>query len=384
MEQSKSSIPYNFRRYLENLKRQEEQEKQNYNDYIKLCKELIKTPQQKLLLKQKYIEKIQGKKFIDNLKKNIDKNYDNYISIDEYLDYKYSLGPYEEKKGLFDKHNQRNLGILFFIYLIKQQGPISHIACIPDFFLCIYKDINGKYYTLKNNTRNFERFTCPEPNDTNTLIYGNFLHTRASIYIINAPYKKDDDSIKNKMQLLIPPNLKEIIEKCISNKKKIVICSLTLINQNKLNSTGHSNVIIFDTHNKIIERFDPHGASSVIVYGEKKSSNAKFNQIYIDSKLQEEFIKILPDYKYLSTENICPYLGPQIKADLYGGLCVTWSTMYMLLRVLNPTLKPLDITKKMIKGTKNDLIDKILKFQKFLIESVKTMNSHNFYDYIYN
>ena len=321
---------------------------------------------------------------IDDYLQKIDKNNDNYISINEYLDAKQSLGPGEKEEGLFKGYDYSNLGILFFLTLIAEQGPISYIACIPDFVLCMYKDKNGKYFTLKNKGEK-----CPHISEKSI---GHYTVTRASIYIINAPqtigstkYKKED------MQILLPPNLKETIIKCTNNKKYMVVCNLILVfGDDFRNAIGHANVIIFDIYNKIIERFDPHGGSTVILnensndrtgnkdfkFGNKIKSNAVADQIYLDSQLKKQFEKILPDYKYLGTDDTCPYLGPQMKADAYQGLCLTWSIMYMLLRVLNPKLKPVDVTKNMIKGTISEIKDKLLRFQKFVIEKVKKMNEN--------
>ncbi len=44
--------------------------------------------------------------------------------------------------------------------------------------------------------------------------------------------------------------------------------------------------------------------------------------------------------------------------------------MYMILRLLNPDLTPAEVTIKMIDGTPEQLKDRILKFQKFIIRTV--------------
>ena len=102
----------------------------------------------------------------------------------------------------------------------------------------------------------------------------------------------------------------------------------------------------------------------------KKKSKALFNQFLIDKELSNKFKKELPNYTYYGTNDTTPYLGPQIKADEYAGLCVTWSCMYMVLRLLNPDLEPADITIKMIDGTPKELRNRILRFQKFIIRTL--------------
>ena len=169
----------------------------------------------------------------------------------------------------------------------------------------------------------------------------------------------------------------------------MVICDLSLLLSDDLYNSSHANVLVFDLKRRIIERFDPHGGSIYetitnneeikgrkdFKFGEKLKSNALFNQDLIDRELQNSFNKILPEFKYSGTNETCPYLGPQIKTDAYNGLCVTWSAMYMLLRLLNTELSPADITKKMIEGTNEQLLSKILRFQRFVIDTIRIYKS---------
>ena len=90
----------------------------------------------------------------------------------------------------------------------------------------------------------------------------------------------------------------------------------------------------------------------------------------LDNELASKFRILLPNYTYYGTNDTTPYLGPQVKADDYNGLCVTWACMYMVLRLLNPDLNPADITIKMIDGTPKELKNRILRFQKFIIRTL--------------
>ena len=136
----------------------------------------------------------------------------------------------------------------------------------------------------------------------------------------------------------------------------------------------HSNIIIFNLLLKTIERFDPHGGSTFLKEREERSTlrvrNLKrlYKQELIDEILKDKFKIIFPDYKYLNLYDTCPYLGPQIYADAFNG---SWSLMYFVLRVINPDVKQSDINKMMIKGTKKEVLDKILRFNKFVIEYLR-------------
>lgn len=336
----------------------------------------------------------------DPIKTSLDTDGDNYVSVKEYLDAVESLGPKEKSKGLnFAFYNQRDLGILFLLTLIKNfKGPIHKIGCIPLFHLCMYKSPNGTFYTMEN-IKKMNRLYCPQNAD---FYDGNSVNTYASITIINAPV--NDRYNSSNMSILIPPNLSQLLLKCKNDNKYMVICDLTLLKSDNFEMMSHANALVFDIRRKTIERFDPHGGNEYadvklaydseslksfgrkdFMYGKnnysknkfgidklnkKKSEGVYYDQFKIDSALSERFKKELPDYTYYGTNYTTPYLGPQLKADEYAGLCVTWSCMYMILRLLNPDLEPADITIKMIDGTPKELRNRILRFQKFIIRTL--------------
>jgi hypothetical protein len=324
------------------------------------------------------------------IKTGLDTDEDNYVSVKEYLDAVESLGPQEKSSGSsFYAYNQRDLGITFLLTLIKNfKGPVHKIGCIPLFALCVYIDSKGIFYTMSNiKTPGNDRPLC-RMNDE--FYDGNYITTYASIAIYNAPRNRVFN--RSPMSILIPPNLPELIKLCENDNKYMVVCDLTLLFGTNPKETSHANVLIFDTRHKTIERFDPHGGNEYIdtklvydsyqnegvgrkdfsfgINDNKKRSNALFNQFEIDMRLSERFQKILPNYNYFGTNDTTPYLGPQIKADDFAGLCVTWSCMYMVLRLLNPDLSPAEVTIKMIDGTPKELKNRILRFQKFIIRTL--------------
>lgn len=365
----------------------------------------------------------------------LDTNDDNYISIREYLSSVESKGDKEKSAGVFSFFNQRTLSIYFILALIKKEkGPIHKIGCIPHYWLCIYKTTRNQdrltstskhkykpyFYTLPNKdikkkNTNYEE-QCPKPDigkygpegPDNKYYYGSMTGNYASIVILNTPIGNRVEGDNGPMEILLPPNLKLAIEKCEKDNKFMVVCDLTLLYGDQFSDSSHANVLIFDTKRKIIERFDPHGGRNYqdvkLVYddqyksytnrqdfqfgiyklpedsGIQRSSNTLSNQMFIDGKLRDKFKTVLPDYQYYGTNKTTPYLGPQIKTDALGGLCVTWSTMYMLLRLLNPELSPAEVTIRMIDGSPKQLLNKILRFQKYI---VKTLQDTKFDDLWY-
>ena len=314
----------------------------------------------------------------EKIKTALDTDGDNYVSVKEYLDVAESTGPGEQTKGLnFKSYSQRNLGSLFILSLIKnKKGPISKIGCVPLFILCLQKNTDGIYYTRPDVVVE-NKLDCLEKAEIKLV----------SFVILNAPKKSDSLKTTDKMNILTPPNLTKLIQKCENDNKYMVVSDLTLIGSNNpRGDDSHSNVLIFDTRRKTIERFDPHGADEYILKKlindmEENSdedilkdlkyvSGAYFNQNMIDKELSTYFNTLLPNYTYNGVNITTPYLGPQLKTDEYSGLCVTWSCMYMVLRLLNPELSPSDVTIKMIDGTPEELKNRLLRFNKYIVNTL--------------
>jgi hypothetical protein len=310
---------------------------------------------------------------------SLDKNNDGYISINEYLDEEQSLGPLEQKEGLFEHYQQSSLATFFILSLIRNfKGPLHQIVCIPNFYLCIYKNDKKGFYTRENWKKTGETslgksLICPPTKDED-YYYGHVFRTLGRVFILNAPVRDSHsvvpyfkEEIYTKPVVLIPPNLKAIIYQCQKKSKRFLVCSLSLYKNNNLNAsyvTAHSNMLIFDIDRKTIERFDPHGNQRDQIY----------NQRQISTILKEKFKVVLPDFKYYGLNYTTPreLPGPQI-VDAFSGVCGTWSTMYVILRLLNPNMEPREITKKMLEGTQQERKQKLLRFQKFIIKTLQKM-----------
>lgn len=93
---------------------------------------------------------------------------------------------------------------------------------------------------------------------------------------------------------------------------------------------GHINVLIFDTHKKEVERYEPHGYETIV------------NLTNIDDLLLNK-LKTELGYKYFKPVDFCPYFSLQYlhsntsnKKYEDKGYCTVWSTWYMECRLLNP------------------------------------------------
>lgn len=182
-------------------------------------------------------------------------------------------------------------------------------------------------------------------------------------------------------------NLSYIISNCKKKGLELVIFSLEL-NENDIITTieGHANCLIINILQKTIERFDPHGGDDDAVY----------NQKLIDDSLKKIFSMELKDYTYINYYESCPYIGPQAleaNSSTYihdtmfnltpSGLCLTWTTLYIVLRILNPKKSQDFIVKKMMEGNPHHILSILLRFQKFMINVIKLYSEpENLSDYL--
>lgn len=153
------------------------------------------------------------------------------------------------------------------------------------------------------------------------------------------------ESVPNCLDKYVPPYFGEGLQN-IRNKYpdvKFILIKLTLICYGGFN---HANMLIYDTVNNIIERFDPYG--SVPYYDNE----------FIDNTLRHLFMESLPSVTYLSTKDVTDGISFQIfssETTLHNmiindpaGFCQAWCLWYVEQRILNPKLSPQLLTKLLI------------------------------------
>jgi Leucine-rich repeat (LRR) protein len=134
--------------------------------------------------------------------------------------------------------------------------------------------------------------------------------------------------------------------------KKFIFCPITIGEYNQLTETssGHGNMLIYNTITKELERFEPHGSK---FYG-AGITNKTWDALDIDiqSYFKNNNIEIS---KYYTPSDFCPLLGVQVleerdvKEGDPGGFCQAWSTWYIELRLSNPDISRKDIMNIAIK-----------------------------------
>ena len=201
-------------------------------------------------------------------------------------------------------------------------------------------------------------------------------------------------------KIIYPGNLKEEsffnnIQECINMKKRFIILPLTIVPPSCDVGNSHSNIILFDTNKKTVERFETYGGK--ILFGDKYFNN-------FDNLFEKKIIKHIK-YKYLRPKDICPLKGFQLleednislglaskrKGDPFG-FCAAWSFWYADLRMTYP-----DIEQKKLQQKAISIIQKnpttfrkfIRNYAQFILNKkdkfyIKLKKKHNIPDTIIN
>ena len=182
-------------------------------------------------------------------------------------------------------------------------------------------------------------------------------------------YKKNNINIMEKCEFLnfqilfinnnlfVPDFFESIIEQKIKSKTRFIIISIGI----ESGQDGHANYIIIDTKTKTIERFEPNG-SNIPQELINKDTNTKSLLNFIDNKISILFESF--EMEYLSPMDYLPKIGFQLM-DIYQneknigdpeGFCALWCIWYTEQRIINESLNPKELVKKLIKEFKKNKI----------------------------
>jgi len=261
-----------------------------------------------------------------NLKRtNINPN--TFISINDFLAEEISLGPNADPGEINYQYTSSNNIFLYVNQLIKNINYDKIICNLNNIYIRYHHSLlDGGYFCLKNS-------------------------------II---YNKSID------ELIIPLNLKDEINICLNNKRFIYI-DLNIFYES--NQIGHANLLIIDNLKKTIERFEPQ--NKLITISDKIYNNS------FDKKFSKKTLENinLYDYKYISPIDYIPDIGIQEKADAYEGMCATFCIIYLQLRLMNPDIDRKLIIKYLLSKSKEEIINIILRYAKYIEENLKKNSS---------
>jgi hypothetical protein len=237
---------------------------------------------------------------------------DSFVSINDFLAVEMSKGP-DESPGNIDYFYQETRNVYNFCKILVNHYGFNKILCIPKF----------------------------------VLKYKNFIDNTSIVF-----YEDVDE-------LIVPVKLINKIQKCIDSNLRFIYFIFMI--DNKSNNSNHANVIIIDLYKKTIERFEPHGNRNDKL--EKKINNA----------IKIRLLKILElnNFTYISPLDISPKFGLQAKSDAYTGMCLTYSMLYLQLRLMNPDIIQKELVNYLLQMDHKKLRILVLKYAKFIEITLK-------------
>ena len=161
-------------------------------------------------------------------------------------------------------------------------------------------------------------------------------------------------------QLFLPPQLEQNLSNIISSKKlKYLILPIGII----LSNGTHSNVIIYNIEDNILERFEPHGSGYPYQFN--------YNPNLLDDQLRSKMNNMLSNiYKkhvnvnYLKPGAYLPKIGFQLFENMEmhlnknigdpNGFCTLWCIWYLDYRFSYIDIPPIKLIKKIIKEIRHN------------------------------
>ena len=246
--------------------------------------------------------------------------------INEFLSSYPSQGPQEAGRtgSEFSTFDQPDLDIKFLLTLLRENHRLHHVLCVPDFAICASMDGSEVFFHHK-----LEK--CQQS-----------MHVRAGILLLNR--------FSSQPKVWLPKNLKSFVCHCRRHKKRFLVCNTGIYAHDDLRQ-GHSNALIIDIRDHIIERYDSEGRDNSI-----------------DKAFKHAFHAILPDYRYIGTtflQNVQRY------SDSFTGMCVTFSLYYTLLRLINDTKSSREVREFMLRHTPEEMRSVSLRLNKHVLTTLR-------------
>jgi hypothetical protein len=285
----------------------------------------------------------------------------------------------------YDEFEKSELGIFLFLSYIKKINtsdvcfPISPIEPLLNTVKNIFDDLIGnsfsefirneklktKYPRLNVNRLNTEL----EKYLTNSITKESFILAiirevlfNNSPYIKVIPKNRDLDCSQpqeDNYKINISETFKKLFQRCLQSDAKYVIIPVSF----QVCSCKHMNILFLDKNKKEVERFEPNGSR----FYEAKNCPSEF----LDQELTNFFEEF--KFQYIRPNEFCPYYGPQsIEHEYQGGFCITWSFLYAMERLGNPSRKltSTNMTKNIIERAK-----------KFVYETDPNLINKKMYDF---
>ena len=229
-------------------------------------------------------------------------------TLQPYLADSPSAGPDEPGRATYDRYD---LGIRYLVAVAHaadsagDDGAPSFRCCIPDYVLCAYIAEGGGLPPRLRHVGGAKRMPCPSRRGERLIF-----QVKAGLFVTHM-----DDPLLATLHL--PSAMVHAAVRGCAESDCIVF-NFGMYRDDTL-LAGHANGLVFNLRTKTIERYEPMGSDSPRAIARDETVKALF---------RSEF----PDWKY---ESVLYKRGPQGVTDAYDGLCETYSTMFVLIRLRN-------------------------------------------------
>lgn len=239
-----------------------------------------------------------------------------------------SRGPHEPPLGEFKSYQDSDLDVKFLVALVKEDRGFRNIVCIPDFVLCVDPALN---------VRHDHKSGCTSPG---------YANVRAGLLLVNT---------KGRPRLVAPKNLQAYLNLCHT---RFAVLNLGLYPKGFHSEYGHANVLLIDTFEKSIERFEPMTQQNRLL---RKT----------DAVLRIRLQTILPHYEYVGVQHMLDGRSIQDIVDAYSGMCVTFGLIYVLIRLLNPEREARSLYVEVMQTTPETIKKIVLKLNGFVASKLR-------------
>lgn len=151
------------------------------------------------------------------------------------------------------------------------------------------------------------------------------------------------------------------IKKAMKENYRYICLYLTVLLTN--NRGGHANIILYDTKNKVIELFEPHGGLDKL-----SVINQHYKDISYIIKKHSEYM--FPKYKFISPSGYIPFILQQ-NIDNFTGSCLSICMMYLHYKLLNPNI-PSKVIVNRIKHNGKNFLNRYMKYIENTIKNKQT------------
>ena len=155
--------------------------------------------------------------------------------------------------------------------------------------------------------------------------------------------------IWNKQKLIFPDTFKMLL---LNLNKRFFISPIGI----ETDIGYHSNILIYDSKLKLVERFEPNGSTGPYGY--------HYNSSTLDKILKFKLSKYIDDFNYIYPKKYLPKIGLQMYDNIEqkkkrigdpGGYCSSWSLWYAKMVLTYPNISRFKLINKLIYTIKNQI-----------------------------